>query len=429
MRAAGVSMAAFLVLLVPASPALASPEKPEPGVKVAPGIFLATVSEDSPGEAPSIQPPGEFPQQRSSRIVGGEETTIGEWPWQVAITDNPVGDASETQFCGGSLVAPNVVITAAHCVDDGSGTFPVPSSAFASVTGRTTLSNGAEGQEHTWTAYHFFTDASGNPLYNPDTSEFDVVFAELASPSSSTPIKIAGASEAPFWAPGDENAFATGWGTIFFMGPGSDTLREVQIDMIADSVCSSPTSYGSSFFRETMLCAGEVAGGQDTCQGDSGGPLVVPVGGGTFRLVGDTSFGIGCALPNFPGVYGRVAQNPMCSALQNGIQAEAGVDVVGPGGCQEAADTAPPDTLLTQVPKNKTKKKKATFGFDSTEPGSTFACAVDGQTLKVPCTSPFKVKVKKGRHTFRVRATDPAGNADSTPATDSWKRKKKKKKK
>jgi DNA-binding beta-propeller fold protein YncE len=92
----------------------------------------------------------------------------------------------------------------------------------------------------------------------------------------------------------------------------------------------------------------------------------------------------------------------------------------------EAPDTEPPETQITGGPKNKTKKKRANFDFTSTEPGSTFQCAVDGQTLRVPCTSPYTAKVKKGKHTFQVRAVDPAGNPDATPASDAWKVKKKK---
>jgi Ca2+-binding RTX toxin-like protein len=85
-----------------------------------------------------------------------------------------------------------------------------------------------------------------------------------------------------------------------------------------------------------------MAGGQDTCQGDSGGPLVTPIGGGALRLIGDTSFGLDCGTPNFPGVYGRVAEHPMCSALQEGIQTVAGVNVVGAGGCLGAPAPPPP---------------------------------------------------------------------------------------
>ena len=339
--AAGAAFAAPF-LIQPAGFALAAGQH-ELGPKLAPGVFLA--------EAPS-GPPGERRAPRSGdlqpRIVGGNTTTIAEWPWQAAVTLNPAsspGNGFDRQFCGGSLVAPTIVVTAAHCVyNDIFGTF-FPASRQASITGRTTLSNSSQGQEIPWSRLLFFSDSSGKPLFNPNTMEWDVVFAELSSPSpssNSTPIQIAGADEAAFWAPGNENARATGWGTTSFGGARSDTLREVNIDRIADSTCGGATSYGGDFHPETMVCAGEIAGGQDACQGDSGGPLVTPIGGGAFRLIGDTSFGLGCGTPNFPGIYGRVAEHPMCSALREGIQTVAGVDVVGAGGCLGAPAPPPP---------------------------------------------------------------------------------------
>jgi hypothetical protein len=90
------------------------------------------------------------------------------------------------------------------------------------------------------------------------------------------------------------------------------------------------------------------------------------------------------------------------------------------------ADTTPPDTQITDKPKDKTKKKQATFGFNSSEPGSTFNCVLDGREQFKACTSPLTVTVKKGRHTFSVTAVDAAGNADPAPATDDWKVKKRK---
>jgi DNA-binding beta-propeller fold protein YncE len=91
----------------------------------------------------------------------------------------------------------------------------------------------------------------------------------------------------------------------------------------------------------------------------------------------------------------------------------------------EALDTDPPDTHITKGPKDKTKNKRATFEFTSTEPGSTFECSLDGKAF-APCASPDTLKVKKGKHRFDVRATDAAGNVDPTPASDAWKVKKKK---
>ncbi|HYU59662.1 MAG TPA: hypothetical protein VEK39_02780 [Solirubrobacterales bacterium] len=89
-------------------------------------------------------------------------------------------------------------------------------------------------------------------------------------------------------------------------------------------------------------------------------------------------------------------------------------------------DTTAPDTTITKRPKDKTKKKTATFEFTSTEPGSSFECKLDAGPF-APCTSPDTLKVKKGKHTLAVRARDAAGNVDGSPASDDWKVKKKKK--
>ena len=102
----------------------------------------------------------------------------------------------------------------------------------------------------------------------------------------------------------DPPATATiiGWGTTSSGGPTSNALLEATAPMVADSTCES--AYGSDFDRNTMVCAGN--GATDTCQGDSGGPLMVPDGPNARVLAGVTSWGLGCADPDFPGVYVRL---------------------------------------------------------------------------------------------------------------------------
>ena len=90
-------------------------------------------------------------------------------------------------------------------------------------------------------------------------------------------------------------------------------------------------------------------------------------------------------------------------------------------------DTVAPETTISKGPKKKSKKKTATFEFTSSEAGSTFECSLNGAPF-APCTSPATVKGKKGKNTFEVRAIDAAKNTDATPATYSWKVKKKKRK-
>ena len=87
-------------------------------------------------------------------------------------------------------------------------------------------------------------------------------------------------------------------------------------------------------------------------------------------------------------------------------------------------DTTAPETTIVKHPKKKAKKKKAKFTFTSSEDGSTFKCALNGADF-APCTSPAKVKAKKGKNKFAVEAIDSAGNVDGTPAIYKWKVKKK----
>jgi hypothetical protein len=102
-------------------------------------------------------------------------------------------------------------------------------------------------------------------------------------------------------------------------------------------------------------------------------------------------------------------------------------------GCPEpsptdAGDSTALDTTITKGPKDKTRTKTATFEFTGTDTRviSGFQCKLDSGAF-APCNSPHTVKVKKGKHVFEVRAVDQAGNADPTPATDTWKRKRKRK--
>jgi hypothetical protein len=91
-------------------------------------------------------------------------------------------------------------------------------------------------------------------------------------------------------------------------------------------------------------------------------------------------------------------------------------------------DVAPPETAITAGPRSKTKKRRATFEFTSTEAGSVFECRLDDAQFQA-CSSPLTVKVGKGTHSFQVRARDAAGNLDPAPAGRTWKVKKRRKRK
>jgi hypothetical protein len=381
------------------------------------------------------------------RIVGGTTTTIEQWPWQVAVAASPdvvPGNGYQRQFCGGSLVAPTVVVTAAHCVYDfgvdaddcseaGEG-FNFPAGDFSAITGRTRLSS-SQGQEIAVAELYYFAAGSGgqptavaqstagsNGLYSCETSAWDVALLQLASPSSSSAIHVAGPDEAAVWTAGS-TAYITGWGDLAEnAGNYPDDLQAGQVQIVADSTCGSSGVYGATFISSVMLCAGNYPqGGVDTCQGDSGGPLVVPaeIGSGLgYRLVGDTSFGLGCARPGFPGIYGRLAGEPIRGAVGTAVAQIGGVDPIGSG----ARPIAAPETSITKHPKRRVKtrksKVKATFAFGASEPAS-FQCQLDKAAAR-PCSSPYTKRVKRGRHAFSVTAIDALQAADPIPATWEW---------
>ncbi|XP_026098565.1 transmembrane protease serine 2-like isoform X3 [Carassius auratus] len=102
-----------------------------------------------------------------------------------------------------------------------------------------------------------------------------------------------------FTAPRD--CYVTGWGSLFSGGSSSQTLQEAKIQLIDRTTCNSRAVYNGQI-TDTMICAGKLEGGVDSCQGDSGGPLVTKENS-LWWLVGDTSWGVGCAFRNKPVTY------------------------------------------------------------------------------------------------------------------------------
>jgi secreted trypsin-like serine protease len=213
-------------------------------------------------------------------IVGGTTTTTTAYPFMMQITD-----ASQNQFCGGTLVAANKVVTAAHCMVDET------TSSVRVVGGRTYL-NGTNGTVSKVSKIWI------NPDYTDATNGDDVAVLTLSTSMSYTPASYVASTDTGVYATG-ATARIIGWGTTSESGSSSNQLRTATVPIVSNSSCAG--SYGSEFVASDMVCAGYTNGGTDTCQGDSGGPLLI---GGV--LAGITSWGNGCAEAGYPGVYTRL---------------------------------------------------------------------------------------------------------------------------
>jgi trypsin len=221
------------------------------------------------------------------KIVGGMPAEKGELPFQVSLQSS-----SGSHFCGGSLIKPNWVLTAAHCVQ-GSSTMKI-------VVGLHDQSDKSDTE--TFSAKRIVA----HPLYNRSTLDYDYALIQLSGDSKFRTIDLNRVEIAIPTSDEKINVWTSGWGTT---SEGSYTLpkilNKVEVPLVSTEECNSTAAYNGDI-TDRMICAGLKDGGKDSCQGDSGGPLFVKETSGDFTLIGIVSWGIGCARPNKYGVYTKV---------------------------------------------------------------------------------------------------------------------------
>ncbi|XP_016064467.1 PREDICTED: plasma kallikrein [Miniopterus natalensis] len=232
-------------------------------------------------------------KKSNARIVGGTNSSWGEWPWQVTLQVKLTG---QSHVCGGSIIGNRWILTAAHCFDGLSF-----SDMWRVYGGILNLSEITKE-----TPFSRVKEIIIHQNYNISENSNDIALIKLEAPLNYTEF------QKPICLPSKDdtniiytNCWITGWGFTKERGEVQNILQKTNIPLVTNEECQK--RYRDYKITKQMICAGYKEGGKDACKGDSGGPLVCKHDG-TWLLVGITSWGEGCGRREHPGVYTKVAE-------------------------------------------------------------------------------------------------------------------------
>ncbi|KAM4650840.1 transmembrane protease serine 6 isoform 2-T2 [Discoglossus pictus] len=232
-------------------------------------------------------------QVPGNRLVGGSDAKEGEWPWQASL------QMRGTHMCGGTLVSDRWILSAAHCFSPERYSSPEVWTVYLGKLRQSRSSNNEMSFKVIRLVIH--------PFYDEDSHDYDValVLLDHAVPLTSPHIQPICLPASTHHFPTGSYCWVTGWGAVSEDGPNTETLQKVDVKLIGQDVCSEIYRYQ---ITPRMFCAGYDDGSKDACQGDSGSPLVCKEPSGRWFQAGLVSWGGGCGIPKYFGVYSRMTR-------------------------------------------------------------------------------------------------------------------------
>nr|XP_031841609.1 trypsin 3A1-like [Nomia melanderi] len=226
---------------------------------------------------------------RKIRIVGGNVTSVYEYPWMVSMSNHG------TFFCAGSLITRRHVLTAAHCME-----------GFDIKSIKLTLADSDRPNLSKTAIVRRIKSVSIHENFHSYTFNNDIAIVEMDRPVDVNGIvRTACLPEDKAIDYTGATATVVGWGRTGEDKAVSNELRKVNLPILSQEECDQ-AGYQKKRITENMFCAGYLEGERDACFGDSGGPLHIKGTYGHLEVIGIISWGRGCARPNFPGIYTKL---------------------------------------------------------------------------------------------------------------------------